>query len=103
MGENIESQERIAIKLELACDRAAQLHNEFKFYRVIGERKGFPSIYWFGQWDRYNVIVMDLLGKNLEDVFEVCEHKFSLKTIIQVALQLLDRFEYLHSKRLVSK
>lgn len=89
----------MAIKLEVADEKAAQLNNEYKCYSLIGERQGFPNMYWFGQWDRFNVIVMDLLGKNLEDIFEACEHTFSVKTTIILALQLLDRFEYLHSKR----
>lgn len=103
VGENLEGQPKVkvAIKMELSSDRAAQLYNEHKFYCLIGEQHGFPSIYWFGQWDKFNVLVMDLLGKNLEDVFEACGHKFSLKTIIQLTLQLLDRFEYLHGKRII--
>lgn len=102
MGENLEGQPKIkvAIKMELSSDRAAQLYNEHKFYCLIGEQHGFANIFWFGQWDRFNVLVMDLLGKNLEDVFEAtCAHKFSLQTIIQLTLQLLSRFEYLHSKK----
>ncbi|XP_017479495.1 PREDICTED: casein kinase I-like, partial [Rhagoletis zephyria] len=103
MGENLVSNPKmqVAIKIEPTCDKAAQLYNEFKFYRLINEKQGFPNIYWFGQWDKYNVLVMDLLGKNLEDVFEACELKFSLKTIIQLTLQLLDRFEFLHSKSII--
>ena len=42
---------------------------------------------------------MDLLGMNLEDVFEVCKHNFSLKTIILLAMQLIERFEYIHRKK----
>lgn len=100
MGEHTETQNLVAIKLEDANDRSAQLFNEYKFYKLIGQEvTGFPKIYWFGQWYQYNVIIMDLLGKNLEDVFEICEHNFSLKTIIQTVIQLLNRFEYLHNKK----
>lgn len=99
MGEHLNEQTKVAIKLENANDRSAQLFNEYKFYKMIGESTGYPKTYWFGQWDRYNVLVMDLLGKNLEDVFEICEQTFSLKTIILIVLQLLDRFQYLHSKK----
>ena len=100
MGEHLEeAQLKVAIKLEPSNDRSAQLYNEFKFYRLLGEGPGFPKIYFHGVWNRYNVLVMELLGKNLEDIFELCERNFSLKTIIQVTLQLLDRFEYLHSRK----
>ena len=100
MAENMEDQHKVAVKLENAYDRSAQLPNEYKFYNLIGSnQKGFPKIYWFGRWESYNVIIMELLGKNLEDVFELCGRNFSLKTIILITLQLLDRFEYLHSKK----
>ena len=60
MGENLVSNPKmqVAIKIEPTCDKAAQLYNEFKFYRLINEKQGFPNIYWFGQWDKYNVLVM---------------------------------------------
>src|SRR6218665_3423016 len=77
MGEVVgdENQIKVAIKFENACDRSAQLNNEIRLYRIIGEDMiGFPKIYYFGQWgeNRCNVLVMDLLGKTLEDVFELC-------------------------------
>ena len=96
----METQNKVAIKIENGGDRCAQLYNECKFYKLIGTgQTGFPDIFWFGPWASYNVLVMQLLGKNLEDVFELCQHTFSLKTILQTALQLLARFEYLHDKR----
>lgn len=100
-GENLDSHDKVAIKLERSNDRSAQLYNERKFYLIIGSITGFPKMFWFGQWENYNAIVIELLGKNLEDVFEACDNNFSLKTIVLVAIQLLDRFDYLHSKRFV--
>ncbi|RKF71128.1 Casein kinase I isoform gamma-3, partial [Golovinomyces cichoracearum] len=47
--------------MELSSDRAAQLYNEHKFYCLIGEQHGFPNIYWFGQWDKFNVLPENFL------------------------------------------
>ena len=33
---------------------------------------GIPHIRWFGQERDYNVLVMDLLGPSLEDLFNFC-------------------------------
>lgn len=44
---------------------------------------------------------MELLGKNLEQMFEFCNKKFTLKTVIQIALQLIARIEFVHSKRII--
>jgi hypothetical protein len=34
----------------------------------------------------FHVMVMDLLGKSLEDLFQECRRKFDLKTVLQVAI-----------------
>ncbi len=46
-------------------------------------------MYWCGIEGEYNVMVMDLLGPSLEDVFTYCKRKFSLKTSIALAKQMV--------------
>ena len=50
---------------------------------------GISNLLWFGQEGDYNVIVMDLLGLNLEDLLNQCNKKLSLKTILMLADQLV--------------
>ena len=59
---------------------------------------GIPSIRWFGMEGDYNVMVMDLMGKSLEDLFNDCGRKFHLKTVLMLADQLLNRIEVVHTK-----
>ena len=50
---------------------------------------GIPNVKWFGVEGDYNVLVMDLLGPSLEDLFNFCSRKLSLKTVLMLADQMV--------------
>ncbi|KAI3967872.1 hypothetical protein MKW92_049961, partial [Papaver armeniacum] len=50
---------------------------------------GLPNVTWFGVEGDYNVLVMDLIGPNLESLFNFCSRKISLKSVLMLADQMV--------------
>ncbi|XP_025413925.1 casein kinase I-like isoform X1 [Sipha flava] len=103
LGTNISTGEEVAIKLECIKTRHPQLHIESKIYKMLLRAPGIPIIKWCGSEGDYNVMVMELLGPSLEDLFNFCSRRFSIKTVLLLADQLLDRIEYIHSKNFIHR
>jgi len=95
--------EKVAVKFESDSAKNPQLRHEYKVYREITSCHGFASVHYFGKQDNYNVLVMDLMGPSLEDLFDKCHRRFSLKTVLQIADQLLDRVDTLHGRHLIHR
>ncbi|KAK2964219.1 putative Casein kinase I [Blattamonas nauphoetae] len=102
-GRILQTGETVAVKFEKANTHQPQLYYETRLYRVLAGGTGIPTIHWFGVEGEYNIMVMDLLGSSLEGLFNKCNRRFSLKTTLILADQLLSRLEYLHSKNFIHR
>eukprot|EP00429_Kryptoperidinium_foliaceum_P002176 CAMPEP_0176006304 /NCGR_PEP_ID=MMETSP0120_2-20121206/2652_1 /TAXON_ID=160619 /ORGANISM="Kryptoperidinium foliaceum, Strain CCMP 1326" /LENGTH=368 /DNA_ID=CAMNT_0017339037 /DNA_START=148 /DNA_END=1254 /DNA_ORIENTATION=- len=95
--------EEVAIKLESVKTKHPQLLYESKIYRILHGGLGIPNVRWYGIEGDYNVMVLDLLGPSLEDLFNYCGRRFQLKTVLMLADQLLSRLEYVHTKSFIHR
>ena len=98
LGKHIETGKEVAIKLEPSSTRHPQLKYESRLYNLLVGAEGIPEVKWYGQEGDYNVMVMDLLGPSLEDLFCYCNRLFSVKTVCLLGIQLVSRLEFLHEK-----
>ncbi|KAL9376756.1 hypothetical protein Peur_030876 [Populus x canadensis] len=98
LATHIDTFEIVAIKIENSKTKHPQLLYEAKLYNILQGGSGIPSIKWSGVDGEDNALVLDLLGPSLEDLFVYCGRKFSLKTVLMLADQMITRIEYVHSK-----
>ncbi|CAO3587319.1 unnamed protein product [Absidia cylindrospora] len=97
------SGEDVAVKMESIRAAHPQLEYEARVYKTLAGGVGIPFVRWYGKEAEHNVLVMDLLGPSMEDLFNFCKRRFSLKTVLLLADQLLSRVEYVHSKGFIHR
>ena len=96
LGKNILDNELVAIKVEKKNVRLPLLESEaFLLYSIKG--LGIPKFITYGQTKSFRVLIMSLLGQNLEDIFRQNEKQFSLQEICLIAIQVLERIQLVHS------
>lgn len=105
---DMRNQETLAVKLETSTVKHRHLSYEAKLYSYLHQDyqvldKGIPKVYFYASLPDYSIMVMDLLGPSLEALFNACNRKFSLKTVLMIADQALSRLEYLHSKHFLHR
>jgi serine/threonine protein kinase len=94
----------VAIKLETRKEPIQLLKFEASVYRhLYRENKGIPKLFWSGVQDDFNVMVIEMLGPNLENLFNLSSRLFSLKTTIILAQEMIQRIQYVHSRGIIHR
>lgn len=103
LATNDSTKEEVAIKLEPTSSRHPQLLYESRVYKHLQDGVGIPRIKWFGTEQCWNCLVMELLGPSLEDLFNFCGRRFTIKTVLMLADQMLNRVEFVHAKNFIHR
>jgi serine/threonine protein kinase len=101
-GKNVRTHEFVAIKMELKTAEQNSLKNEARVYNYLGKQNGFPQLKWFGTNEKYNYLVINLLGSSLTQCIKKYT-RLSLKTTIKMGIQIIVLIRCLHDKLMVHR
>lgn len=90
--ENKSSQSRVTIESKV-----------YKYLHTVGACKNIPKIYDYIETLNHNILVMDLLGESLEDVFNSYNKKFRLETVFMIAKQLIYTLYNVHKSTFIHR
>lgn len=101
-GETIDKKEQVAVKVEPKKIAKPLLKSEaFILYTLKGF--GIPEVISFGVKGGYSILVQPLLGKSLFDLFTERHKRLDIYDICLLAIQMLDRIQWVHSKNIVHR
>ena len=100
-GQNIKTKEEVAIKVESQNNNNCLLKEEIKMLIRLKNHKGIVNIITCGKRGHNLILIEKLLGKSLDKLFLDSSKKFTLSDICQIAIQGLDRIEFIHSKGII--
>ena len=101
---DIASNEFFAAKLQNKNIYTNSLQNEYQIMKDINIDK-IPNAKFYGENNLYNILIMQLLGKSLEDIFEKILHKqkMPIHSVCNIAIQIIDILEQIHNKNYIHR
>ena len=103
-GINIKENEPVAMKFEKRNSVHHLLESE-AYILFILKGFGIPKIISYGKNSSYNILIEELLGPSIRKIWKIknANLNYKLKFICMIALQVLDRLEYIHSKNIMHR
>ena len=115
---SLKEKTEVVLKKEVKNEdqKSSPLHNELKAYQTLLdisnttdisgskpvlqlEIQGIPKFYGFGDKGDYYYLIQEFLGPNLSQLLNYCgKKKFTLGTTCLLAMQILNRIEYIHKR-----
>ena len=90
-GRNLTNNEQVCLKFENRSNEITYLRSESAVLFSLQGGEGFPIFHFFGNTEKYNILVMELLGNSLKFEFDKNNHKFPIEFITKIAIQLVSK------------
>ena len=100
LGNNLINNKFVALKFQEKKQLPECLEKE-AYYLFQLKGIGIPKILSYGHYGKYNVLIEELLGKSLEQLFKENQKEskiIKLKDMLMTGIQILDRLKFIHSK-----
>lgn len=97
--QDVETKKYYAAKLEQK-NHDSRLKSEYDIYLKLkhnGVTFGIPKVICFIETSQYNILIMELLGKNLDMLFEEYGKKFDIKTVLKIGIDILSLIKSVHN------
>ena len=93
-----------AAKLENKNGSTNALENEYQIMKNI-KCDRVPLIKQYSENNIYNILIMQLLGKSLEQIFEqiLNKEKMSIKCVCNLSIQMIEILELIHNKNIIHR
>ena len=101
-GQNIRTNEFVAIKVEPIEAGINLLKNESIIYQYLHNCVGVPTVKWFGKDELNYYMVINLLGKSLQTI-HTQKKSFSLKLVLQLGIKIIQLLQNIHAQGLVHR
>jgi serine/threonine protein kinase len=101
-GRNIRTSESVAIKVESIKSETRLLKNESNVYQYLRDCIGIPKVKWFGKDEVNYYMVIELLGRSLEQL-KNDRGALTLRLTMQVGQQILGILQSIHEMGLVHR
>ncbi|CAD8135410.1 unnamed protein product [Paramecium octaurelia] len=98
LGFDQKTGQQVAIKIEKPENQHIRsIEKEVDIIQKLEGVSGVPQLLYSGKEDDFNVLVLQLLSKDLSSLMKQ-QKKFSLKTILQIGIKLVEVLEDIHQK-----
>lgn len=90
----------VASKIEEKNNKKSKIFDEYKIYKRLylkGLKNGIPKIYTIFTTPKFNILVMELLGDTLDNIYVKNNKQFNLSTILKLSYDLIILIENIHN------
>jgi casein kinase I family protein HRR25 len=94
-----------AAKIESNADKQ-RLKAEYNIYKKVLNNKtivGIPRVHHYIETTNYNILIMELLGKSLENIFDDNNREINNSTLFKLGIDMLNVIERFHSKGFIHR